>query len=131
MTNETTTEAEATIELSYGERTMLKLEGFFGCFEMPQAERKNLPVPAEFWEWRKENKLRAGVLNKAGVVLDKLEIGWVATLSEVTADTLDEARDARNAWIRTEKELKERARIYMRQCERAKYLPGGQFGGPA
>ena len=52
-------------------------------------------------------------------------------MSKVTADTLDEARDSAIAWKRTEKELTERARIYMRQCDRAKYLPGGQFGGPA
>lgn len=121
---------ENALQMSYGELTMLKLEEFFGCSEIANAQRSNLRVPGDFWDWRKENKTRAGVLNKAGLSLDKTEKGWVADLSAVTADTLDEARDARIAWNRTEKELKERARLYMRQCDRLKYLPGGQFGRP-
>lgn len=124
------------IELSYGELTMIKLEGFFQCCETPYAERKNLSVPTEFWAWRKENKSRQTVLNKAGLALNRNEdkyghAVWTADLTNISADTLDEARDANVRWKRTEKEIKERARLYMRQCERMKYLPGGQFGGPA
>jgi len=122
------------IELSYGELTMIKLEELLGDVYGPN--RQALSVDSDFWDWRKENKSRAGVLNKAGLVLNKTEdqyghSRWTADMSAVTADTLDEARDARIAWNRTEKELKERARLYLRQCDRMKYLPGGQFGGPA
>lgn len=128
--NENTNEVQDIAALmSYGELTMIKLEEFFGCAEKPYAERKSLPVPAEFWDWRKENKNRPTVLNKAGLVLDRSEnqygrAVWTADLSAVTADTLDEARDERIKWNRTEKELKERARLYLRQCDRMKYHPG-------
>ena len=126
---------KTSVELSYGELTMIRLQEFFGCVENARTEWKNLPVPSEFWDWRKENKSRPIVLNKAGLVLNKGEDAyghtvWTCDLTAVTADTLDEARDARVQWNRTEKEIAERARLYMRQCDRAKYLPGGQFGGP-
>jgi len=120
------------LELTYGEQTMILLEEFFGCAEMPYADRKNLAVPTAFWDWRKEAAKRAEVLNKAGLelvreVTDSFKIGkktvertsWTANLDKVTADTLDEAVDRVRAWNRTEKELKERARIYLRQCDAA------------
>lgn len=128
-TNTTETAVEQEIKLTYGERTMLTLEEFFNCGNTPYAARTGLPIPSEFWEWRKENKLRAGVLNKAGVSLCKTDAGWVADLSAVSADTLDEARDNGIKWQRTEKELNDRANLYLRQCDRIKYQPGGQFGG--
>lgn len=111
------------VELTYGELTMLKLEKLLGDFYCPQ--RKAMPVGCDFWDWRKENKARANVLNKAGLVLNYTEDqygrkNWTADLTAVTADSLDEARDGHIAWKRTEAELKERARLYMRQC-----------GGPA
>jgi hypothetical protein len=121
-------EQETEIQLSYGELTMLKLEELLG--EIYSANRNSLPVGSYFWDWRKENKARAGVLNKAGLVLNKTEAGWRADMSAVTADTLDKARDDRIQWKRTEVELKERANRYMRQNDHARYLPGGQFGGP-
>jgi hypothetical protein len=120
------------IQLTYGELTMIKLEELLG--DIYGDNRAALPVGSDFWDWRKENKARAEVLNKAGLVLNKTEDKygrnvWTADTSKVTADTLDEARDNRIAWKRTEKELKDRANRYMRQCERAKYQHGGQFGG--
>lgn len=125
---------QAEIKLSYGELTMIKLEELLG--DVYGEKRTELPVGGDFWEWRKENKSRAAVLNKAGLILNKGEneyghTRWFADMSKVNADTLDEARSNAIAWKRTEKELKERARLYMRQCDRAKYLPGGQFGGPS
>lgn len=112
------------VELSYGEKTLLKLREFFPL----HGENK---VPSDFWEWRKENKLRANVLNKAGLELDKLETGFVANMSKVCADSLDNAREGVNSWKRAEKEIAERAHIYLRQCDAMKYAPGGQFGGRA
>ncbi|HEV2350814.1 MAG TPA: hypothetical protein VG028_13315 [Terriglobia bacterium] len=126
--NESTNEVE---DFTYGELTMVKLEEFFGCADKPYAERKDLPVPTKFWDWRNENKSRSRVLRQAGVSLYKAEGGWQVDLTTVSADTLDNALDASRQWKRTEKELKERARIYLRQCDRMKRQPGGQFGGPA
>lgn len=119
------------VQLTYGELTMIELEKLLGDFYGPQ--RNAMPVGSDFWEWRKENKSRASVLNKAGLVLNKTEDKyghsvWTADLTNVSADSLDEARDANIQWKRTEKELKERARLYLRQCDQMKYLPGGQFG---
>lgn len=121
-------ENEPKIELTYGELTMIKLEELLGC--AGDEDRSALPVGADFWEWRKENAKRGEVLNKAGLVLNRevtgtFKIGkktveqtrWTANMTKVTADTLDEAIDGVRAWTRTEKELKERARVYMRQCE--------------
>ena len=116
--------ASETIELSYGELTILKLREFFG----DDFSKKDIRIPSDFWEWRRENKARPEVLNKAGLVLDKTSVGWVADLTQVTADSLDNARQNRIEWKRTEAELKDRANRYMRQCERAKYQHGGQFG---
>ena len=59
------------IQLSYGELTMIKLEELLG--DVYGNERAALPVGADFWDWRKENKTRAVVLNKAGLVLNKTE----------------------------------------------------------
>jgi hypothetical protein len=127
MTNET----EQQVELTYGELTMIKLAELLG----ETAPRNAMPVSADFWDWRKENKSRASVLNKAGLALNKTEDTygrsvWTADLTAVNADSLDEARDNNIKWKRTEKEIAERARIYLRQCDRMKYAPGGQFGGP-
>lgn len=119
----------AGVELTYGELTMIKLEELLGNFYGPQ--RDAMPVTAEFWEWRKENRNRAVILNKAGIVLTKTEnqyghIVWTVDLTKVSADSLDEARDERVKWNRTEKELQERARVYMRQCEAVRRARFGQ-----
>lgn len=116
------------IQLSYGELTMIKLEELLG--NIYGVNRNALPITCDFWDWRKENKARREVLNKAGLVLNKIGENWLADMSAVTADTLDEARDSRIQWKRTEAELRARSIRYLRQCDAAKYAPGGQFGGP-
>lgn len=115
--------------MTWGELTMIKLEEMFRCDALPYAERKDLPVPVEFWVWREEKKHRSLILNKAGLVLNRMQFGWTADLSAVTPDTLDESREGVVERKRTEAEFRDRARLYLRHCERSKYAPGGQFGG--
>src|SRR5690242_14404173 len=76
--------------LTYGELVMIKLEELLGDFYGPQ--RSSMPVTQDFWEWRKENKDRPKVLNKAGLVLNKGEdqyghAVWTADLTNLSADT--------------------------------------------
>src|SRR5688572_4497644 len=106
------------IKLTYGERTFMRLEELLDCqSELVENQTKNrarLPVPTEFWDWRKENKDRARVLSQAGLLLwredDQYGRGqWFADLTKVDPDTLDEARDGNIERRRSEKEWKERA----------------------
>ena len=109
--NENTNEVQDIASLmSYGELTMIKLEEFFGCADKPYAERKDLPVPSELWDWRKENKSRSSVLNQAGVWLYKAESGWQADLTTVTAGTHDNRGQGHRTWQLTGRELEARAR---------------------